>query len=72
MSNQQNNDFQKIPKEEFISDWSEGYQVGLIKGREQMKDKYEQAITDAIVKGGMENGDCYISLDLLNEYLKII
>ena len=46
------NDFQKIPKEEFdsgISDWSAGYQAGLIKGREQSDDRWMEMI-DKFVK----------------------
>jgi len=64
------NDFQKIPKEEFISDYAHGFQEGMIAERNNFKLKLDKAITDSVVKGGMVNGDCYLSLDLLNKYLK--
>lgn len=44
MNKSTNEDFQKIPKEQFISDWSAGYQEGLIAGIKKGKDKLAQAI----------------------------
>ena len=63
------NDFQKIPKEEFTSDYFKGYKEGLIKGSENVRADYRFAINNATIKGGMENGDSLISLNLLKKYL---
>lgn len=65
----ENKDFQKIPKEEFISDYAHGFQEGIICERKRFKEKLDQAITDSVVRGGMVNGDCYLSLDLLTKYI---
>jgi len=50
--------------------FASGYKYGIIFEKEEFNKKLNKAITDSVVKGGMVNGDCYLSLDLFNKYLK--
>jgi hypothetical protein len=71
-----NNDFQKIPKEEFgISDWSAGYQEGLIAGRRDIGFEIEQwairgteIIEKALDRGDIAQYNFKIEGDYMNYY----
>lgn len=52
--------------------YEKGFSAGIVFERGEFNKKLNKAINDSIIKGGMVNGDCYLSLDLLNKYLKVL